>query len=87
MDWSGIDRFHISLKRPLLVVRGGRGILACGYLKIETFDKTGEAGATVTGVNDFEQMLDAPLVFVSHAAAAMGLAPGMTGRQALELFR
>lgn len=87
MDWNGLDRFHISLKRPLLVVRGGRGVLACGYLKIETFDKTAEAAATVTGVDDFEQMLDAPLVFVSQAAAAMGLAPGMPGRQALELFR
>jgi len=87
MDWTGFDRFHIGLKRPLLLVRGGRGVLACGYLKVETFTKTGEAAAIVTGVDDFDAMLDAELIAVSDAAAALGLAPGQTGREALELFR
>ena len=87
MDWTGFDRFHIELKRPVLLVRGSRGVLGCGYFKIETFNKTGEAAATVTGVNDFEAMASAQLVAVSEAAAAMGLTPGMTGAEALERFR
>lgn len=87
MNWNGFDRFHIGLKRPVLLVRGSRGVLGCGYFKVETFNKTGEAAAIVTGVDDFEGMANAELIAVSDAAAALGLAPGMKGHEALELFR
>ncbi|MBI1317987.1 MAG: DUF1805 domain-containing protein [Candidatus Hydrogenedens sp.] len=87
MDWTGFDRFHIGLKRPLLLVRGSKGVLACGYLKVETFNKTGELAAIVTGVDDFDAMPGAKLIAVSNAAAAAGLAVGQSGREALELFR
>ena len=87
MDWSGFDCFQISLNRPLLIVRGSKGVLACGYLKVESFTKNGDAGAIVTGVGDLDSMLDAQLVAVSEAASTLGLQPGMTGREALEMFR
>jgi len=87
MNWDGFDRFHIGLKRPLLLVRGSQGVLACGYLNIATCNKTGEAAAIVTGVDVFDDMLDKELISVSDAAQAMGLAEGMTGRDALERFR
>ncbi|MFW6169567.1 MAG: YunC family protein [Planctomycetota bacterium] len=76
-----------ELKRPLLVISGTKGVLACGYLNVETFNKLDEAGAIVTGVDSFEAMLDASLIAVSKAARELGLAEGMTGRQALERFR
>ena len=87
MDWNGFDRFLIGLKRPLLLVRGSKGVLACGYLKVESFTKNGDAGAIVTGVDDFDARLDAKLVAVSDPAATLGLQPGMTGREALEILR
>jgi len=87
MNWQGLERHRIELKRPLLLVRGSRGILACGYLNVEAFDRTGEAAAIVTGVNDFEDMLGAKITAVSRAAAAAGVSPGMTGREALDRFR
>lgn len=58
-------------------------MLACGYLKIETAEKLGDALAIVTGVNDFEQMLEKPVVAASSAAAALGVCAGMSGREAL----
>ena len=87
MDLSDFVTTRHELKRPLLVVSGKKGALACGYLNVATFDKLDEAGAIVTGVGSFEDMLDAPLVAVSKAAREMGLEEGMTGRQALERFR
>lgn len=87
MDWQGLERHRIDLKRPLLVLRGSRGLLACGYLNVETFNKTGEAGAIVTGVNDFEDMLRAKVAAVSNAASSAGVTPGMTGLEAIEKLR
>ncbi len=87
MDWQGLERHRIELKRPLLIVKGGKGLLACGYLNVESFNRTGEAAAVVTGVNDFEDMLKAKVAAVSDAAAAAGIKPGMTGLEALERFR
>jgi uncharacterized protein YunC (DUF1805 family) len=87
MDWTGLEKHRIDLKLPLLVIRGSRGVLACGYLNVETFNKTGEAAAIVTGVRTFEDMLTAKVAAVSTAAEQAGARVGMTGGEALALFR
>jgi uncharacterized protein YunC (DUF1805 family) len=85
--WDGIDRLQLSLAAPLLIARGRRGMLTCGYINPATCDKTGEACAIVTGVKSFDDMLTANVVAVSQAAAALGIAIGITGREALEKMR
>lgn len=87
MNWQGLERHRIDLKLPLLVIRGSRGVLACGYLNVETFNKTGEVGAIVTGVKNFDDMLTAKVVSISTAAAQAGINAGMTGAEALEQIR
>ena len=87
MDLSDFTTTRHDLKRPLLVISGSKGVLACGYLNIDTFDKLDEAGAIVSGVNSWEDMLDATIVGTSSAASRLGVSVGMTGRQALEAFR
>jgi uncharacterized protein YunC (DUF1805 family) len=87
MHWEGLARYRIDLKLPLLVIRGSRGVLACGYLNVETFNKTGEAGAIVTGVNNFDEMLAARVVSASIAAAQAGIKAGMTGAEVVEQIR
>lgn len=78
-------QFHrIDLKKPLLIITTDNGMLACGYVNIQTTDKTGEACAIVTGVNDFEAMETALVVAVSAAAEALGVKVGDTGAAALE---
>lgn len=77
-------KFHrIELKKPLLVVTTDKGMLACGYINVETCNKTGEACAIVTGVNDFDAMEAASVVAVSAAAEALGVRVGDTGAAAL----
>jgi uncharacterized protein YunC (DUF1805 family) len=87
MNWEGFTKTRHELKRPLLVASGSKGVLACGYLSVAAFEKLGDAGAIVRGVADFDAMLEASVAEVSSAAAALGVRPGMLGREALEIFR
>jgi uncharacterized protein YunC (DUF1805 family) len=87
MNWDGLEKRRIDLKLPLLVIRGSRGLLACGYLNVETLNKTGEVGAIVTGVKDFDDMLTAKVANASAAAQQLGIKIGMTGAEAVELIR
>lgn len=87
LDWQGLTKYRIDLKLPLLIIAGSRGLLACGYLNVETFNKTGEVAAIVTGVKDFEAMLEAKVVKVSAAAAVVGITPGMSGVEVLAKIR
>jgi len=87
MNWEGFTKTRHDLKRPLLVVSGSKGVLACSYLSVTTFTKLEEAGATVSGVGDFDAMLEAKIVEVSPAAVGLGVRVGMTGREALDRFR
>lgn len=81
-----IETLRFELKRPLLLMKGSRGFLACGYINPETCNKTEEACAIVSGVNDFEEMKKASIVAVSRAAEGMGIKVGDTGESALRKF-
>jgi uncharacterized protein YunC (DUF1805 family) len=65
MAYKGLTGHEISLKLPLLILQGSEGLLACGYLSVETFNKTGEAAAIVTGVKNFDDMSAATVKTVS----------------------
>jgi uncharacterized protein YunC (DUF1805 family) len=87
MDWKGLAREKIQLGLPLLIIKGQRGFLACGYINCETCNKTGEACAIVTGVKTHAEMLHAEVKAVSAAAERLGVRAGMKGKEALEIFR
>jgi uncharacterized protein YunC (DUF1805 family) len=86
-NWGELKRERIDLKLPLLTVQGSKGILACGYINAATCEKTGEACAIVSGVNNHEDMLVKPIVALSAAAKELGIELGMTGAQALTIMR
>ena len=86
MDTSKFEKHHIALKSPLLIIKAGKGVLGCGYLNVEAFNRQGEAGAIVRGVQTHDDMLTAKVVAVSEAARALGVEPGMTGEEALRRF-
>ncbi len=70
----------------MLMINGSRGMLACGYIKLETADKLGDALAIVTGVSCYNDMLKKPVVAVSKAATELGIKEGMTGEEALNFL-
>ena len=70
-------------KTKILVIRARLGILGCGYISLETAAKVGDVLAVVSGVSDYDGMLQASVKAVSPAAEALGIRPGMTGCDAL----
>ena len=64
----------------ILLIRGKKAHLGCGYFSLAPADRL------VTGVKCFADMLQARVAAVSAAAAACGVAEGMTGRDALLLM-
>ena len=71
---------------PLVLAKGAKGFVMCGYLDLHTAEKVNAPAVIVRGVNTVDDLLTAPIVAASAAATAMGVKPGMTGYEALELF-
>jgi uncharacterized protein YunC (DUF1805 family) len=69
---------------PLLVAQGSKGFIMCGYLDINTANRLGHAAAVVRGVMSIDELLDKAVSDVSEAAKKLGVASGMSGRQALQ---
>ena len=77
-----VENFHIQFNRPLLIMKAPKGFVACGYINIETCNRTGDACALVNAGN-FEDMKVATIVAVSAQAEAMGIRVGDTAESAL----
>ena len=86
-DLAGLEQIRVDLELPLLILKGSKGFLACGYVNVETTNKTGEACAIVRGVQNYDDMLEATVADVSEAAGELGIQHGMKGAEALELLR
>jgi uncharacterized protein YunC (DUF1805 family) len=71
---------------PLLVARGRKGFVMCGYLDIKTADTLGVAAAVVRGVKTIDDLMAKAITDVSGPAQTLGVQPGMTGRDALKKF-
>ena len=84
LDGNTLDAITFATQNTkILVIRAARGLLGCGYISTETAAKVGDALAIVSGVSNYDDMLLAVVKAVSPAAEALGIRPGMTGRDAL----
>lgn len=87
INLESFDKTCHQLARPLLVISGSKGCLTCGYLSMDAFERNGDAAAIVRGVETYEDMLEAQVQAVSSLAEQLGVAPGMSGAEALARFR
>lgn len=69
---------------PLLLIKGGKGFVMCGYLNGEVAERLGAAAAIVSGVNSFEDVLEAEIKFATTKAKELGLEPGRVVRTVIE---
>jgi uncharacterized protein YunC (DUF1805 family) len=67
----------------ILLIQGKRANLGCGYFSMAPADFLGDRFAVVTGVKNYDDMLNAKVVALSSAAIASGAEPGMTGKEVL----
>ena len=76
--------YEIDLQHAKLILAvAPKGYVMCGYLNMAGADKFNDLAAIVKGVNSIEDLLSKEISEVSKLAAAKGIKPGMTGRQAL----
>ncbi|MBR2373144.1 MAG: DUF1805 domain-containing protein [Lentisphaeria bacterium] len=70
----------------ILLIQGQKANLGCGYFSMAAAEKMGDRFAIARGVGNTEELLAAVIAECSSTAAACGVKPGMTGREALLLM-
>lgn len=90
IDIEGYQAIAISVSLPkttLLMVTTELGYIMCGALDIgllnEKLRDRNIIAARAVGVRTIEQLLEAPLESVTHAAESLGITVGMSGREAI----
>ena len=58
---------------PLVLAKGAKGFVMCGYLDLHTAEKVNAPAAIVRGVNTVDYLFTAPIVAASAAATPMGV--------------
>lgn len=89
-EWTAVGVEVLLPRTTLVAIAAGGGYIMCGALDVQLLndklkDREIIAGRAV-GVRNFEQLLEAPLESVTDAAAALGIAVGMTGKEAVRLM-
>jgi uncharacterized protein YunC (DUF1805 family) len=60
----------------LLLIKGEKGFVMCGYLSAEVAERVGLAAAIVSGVSTFDDVLNADIKFATSAAKELGVEEG-----------
>ena len=68
---------------PLLLIEGEKGFVMCGYLNIDAAESLGATAAVVSGVNSFEDVLNAEIKVSTTKAKALGLESGRVVRDVI----
>ncbi len=63
-------------KAPLLLLKGKKGFVMCGYLNLDAANKLGDCAVRVSGVNDLKTLLESKAAGVSEEAKKLGISEG-----------
>jgi len=69
---------------PLLIIKGERGYLVCGYFDSKVIEKAKDCCAKVPGAKSFDDMMKKRVDYVSKKAQKLGVKRGMPGFRALD---
>jgi uncharacterized protein YunC (DUF1805 family) len=68
---------------PLVLIEGNKGFIMCGYLNIDAAESLGATAAVVSGVNNWEDVVNAEIKVATLKARALGLEPGKIVRDVI----
>ncbi|MFH1180047.1 MAG: DUF1805 domain-containing protein [Candidatus Bathyarchaeota archaeon] len=68
---------------PLILIKGEKGFVMCGYLSAEVAERVGLAAAIVSGVKSFEDVLNAEIKVATSKAKELGVQPGMIVKEVI----
>jgi uncharacterized protein YunC (DUF1805 family) len=70
----------------LLLIKGEKGFVMCGYLSSEVAERVGLAAAIVSGVSTFDDVLNAEIKFATSKAKELGVEPGMVVKEVISML-
>lgn len=71
---------------PLVMIIANKGFVCCGFLNMDSAEKSGTAAVKVTGVRTFDDVLNVEVKAATTKAQALGVKEGMKGKDALKLL-
>ncbi|MDP8216709.1 MAG: DUF1805 domain-containing protein [Candidatus Kaelpia imicola] len=84
---SFIEAVSIELdNHNLIVLRGSRGYVMCGYLSMDAADNFGDVAIKITGIRTIQEALNTEAEEVSREAKNIGIYEGQSINEILELI-
>lgn len=85
IDGKAFQGVKVELKGlpPLVLIEGDKGFVMCGYLNIDAAESLGATAAVVSGVNSWEDVLNAQIKTATTKAKALGLERGKVVRDVI----
>ncbi len=71
---------------PLVLIIGQTGFVGCGFINIEAAERLKVAAAIVSGVKNYEDVLNAEIKAATSKAQSQGVKAGMKGTDAIAAF-
>jgi uncharacterized protein YunC (DUF1805 family) len=71
---------------PLILIKGDKGFVMCGYLSSEVAERLGLAAAIVSGVSSFEDVLNSEIKVTTSKAIELGVEAGMVVKNVISKF-
>ena len=68
---------------PLLLVKGDKGFVMCGFLNMDAAERIGVAAAMVSGVNSFDDVFNAKIKAVTSKAKELGVDVGQVVKEVI----
>ena len=84
---SLIEGYLLKLcAKNLIILKGSRGYLICGYLNMNTANRFKDVAVKVTGVSSIEDCLKTKVVGCSREAKKLGIRKGQAVKEALKII-
>lgn len=74
------------LSRNLILLRGSKGYICCGYLNLSVAQKCKDVAAKITGISSIEEAIATKVAAVSRPAAKLGIYKGQKVKDALKII-
>ncbi len=79
-------RVNLPNSPPLVMIIGRTGFVMCGFLNMEAAEKLNVTAAMVSGVRNFDDVLESEVKAVTSKAESKGIKVGMKGKDAVKLL-
>ena len=74
------------LDKKLIVLRGRKGYIMCGYLNLKVAEKFKDSAAKITGVSTIQEALRASIHSCTRSAKRLGIYKGQPVKETLAMI-